>query len=301
MIDSIKVTNPLGESITMELGFPEKSGFLIRRIEGLGPSKATIGTTELSYVDGSVFNSSRVNSRNIVLTLGFLENPDIEATRLKSYQFFPIKKRIKMEVKTTTREAYTYGYIESNEPDIFSKEERAVISILCPEAYFYENNDLVTEFSTVVPVFEFPFSNESTTLKLLEFGDIAIQTSKNIYYTGDSPVGVVFNIHAIGSVNDLSILKVSTGETIAFSSASIIAITGADISAGDDIILSTVVGDKFARLIRSGITYNILNSIGQYPDWFQIERGDNLFTYSADTGVDNLQFTIVSKIAYEGV
>lgn len=301
MINSITVTNHLGESITIELRFPEKSGFLVRSIEGLGPSKADIGLTELSLLDGSVFNSARVTKRNLVLRLVFLEFPTIEETRLNSYKYFPIKKEVTIEVETDKRHAVTKGYIESNEPTIFSKDEGTTISILCPSSYFHELQDSFTSFATVTPLFQFPFSNESLTEKLIKFGSISADTQKNIYYTGDSPVGIVFVIHASGAVNDISITKVGTSQTISISSAVIISITGSDIIAGDDIIISTVVGDKYAVLIRNNVEYNIINAIGMFPTWFQLERGDNLFSYAADTGITNLQFMATNKIAYEGI
>ena len=68
MIKSVTVTNNLGESIVLELRFPEKSGFLIKEggITGLGPAKATINSTESVTVDGASFNSAHVGQRNIV-------------------------------------------------------------------------------------------------------------------------------------------------------------------------------------------------------------------------------------------
>ena len=132
MIKSVKVTNHLGESITLELRNPEKSGFLIRGIDGLGPGKANINITEIATADGAIFNSSRVNSRNVVLLLTFLEKPTIEDTRLLSYKYFPIKKRITLEIETNNRISLVVGYVESNTPNIFSNQEGTSISIVCP-------------------------------------------------------------------------------------------------------------------------------------------------------------------------
>ena len=75
MIKSVRIVNHLNESITLELARPEKSGFAILSIEGLGPSKATINSTEVSTMDGAIFNSSRVVARNIVFDLRFCSNP----------------------------------------------------------------------------------------------------------------------------------------------------------------------------------------------------------------------------------
>lgn len=53
MIQSIKVTNHLQESILIELMNPESSGFIVLSIDGLGPPKAIINFTEMSGLDGS--------------------------------------------------------------------------------------------------------------------------------------------------------------------------------------------------------------------------------------------------------
>ena len=137
MIRAVTVTNYLGESKRFELAFPEESGFAVQSISGLGPSKADINTTEISTNDGSLYNSARVNSRNIVMSLKLMFNPQIEDTRHNSYKYFPIKKRVTLLIETDNRICETYGYVESNEPDIFSSDETTQISIVCPDPYFY--------------------------------------------------------------------------------------------------------------------------------------------------------------------
>ena len=74
MVNSIIVTNYLGESIVLELGKPEESGFLITSIDGLGPGKANINTTNKSGMDGSKYNSAKRENRNIVIHLKFISD-----------------------------------------------------------------------------------------------------------------------------------------------------------------------------------------------------------------------------------
>lgn len=136
MIRAVTVTNYLGESKRFELAFPEKSGFAVQSISGLGPSKADINTTEISTNDGSLYNSARVNSRNIVMSLKLMFNPQIEDTRQDSYKYFPIKKRVTLLIETDNRICETYGYVESNEPGLFSSGETTQISIVCPVLIF---------------------------------------------------------------------------------------------------------------------------------------------------------------------
>lgn len=304
MIYAMTITNYLGESIRLELKSPEKSGFLISRIEGLGPAKANINSTEMSTNDGSLYNSSRVNSRNIVLTLFYLFKPTIESTRQSSYKYFPIKKRVKILLETENRLAETYGYVESNEPVIFSSQEYAQISIICPDPYFYsagENGTNITVFYGVEALFEFPFSNESVIDNLIEFGAIKNETTRVITYSGDAEIGIVINIHAIGEASNITIYNVGTRESMTINTDRLEELTGSGIVAGDDIIISTIKGQKSIRLLRSGVYTNILNCLDKNADWFQLSKGDNIFAYTTESGSANLQFRIENKTVYEGV
>ena len=309
MIKKITVTNQLQESIELELRFPEKSGFLVRDISGLTPPKADINISQIATNDGAMFNSAHVYSRNIVLDLIFSLNQPIEDTRLKSYKFFPIKQRIDIQIETTNRLCRTYGYVESNEPSIFTSEPNTSVSIVCPDSYFYSFDKNITVFSGTQKLFEFPFENNSPENDLehvddkqIEFGRIQLSNTATIQYVGDAPIGIVAFIHAIGTVINPSIINTRTGELFKINSARLLTLTGsADIVEGDNIILSTVKGDKFLYLQRGGQLINILSCIGDSSDWFQLQRGDNLFAYTADDGVENLQFRIENQIAYEGV
>lgn len=304
MIKSITVTNYLGDSIKLELGRPEQSGFLIKSVSGLGPSKANINTTEVSTNDGSFFNSARLNQRNIVFEFIFVESinrESIEDIRQKSYKYFPIKKNVDLLIETDNRIVKATGYVESNEPNIFNSQEGTQISIICPDPYFYSTKKTVTIFSGIEPLFEFPFENNSLTDNLLEFSGIIVNQEKTVFYNGDSEVGIIIYIHAIGEATNLTIYNVLTREVLKIDTDRLEALTGSIIKAGDDIIISTIKGQKFIRLIRDGEYINILNCLGRNSDWFRLVKGDNVFVFTAETGDTNLQFRIENLIVYEGV
>ncbi|MFR3823803.1 phage tail domain-containing protein [Hungatella hathewayi] len=304
MIRAVTVTNYLGESKTFELAFPESSGFVVQSISGLGPSKADINMTEISTNDGSLYNSARVNSRNIVMSLKLMFNPQIEDARHETYKYFPIKKRVRLLIETDNRICETYGYVESNEPNIFSSNETTQISIVCPDPYFYSagpDGINTTIFYGVLPLFEFPFSNESLTEKLIEFGEIKNETEQTVYYSGDAEIGVLITIHAIGNVSDITIYNTGTREEMHIDAEKIKQITGSGIIAGDEIIISTVKGDKSITLLRDGIYKNILNCLDKDADWFHLSKGDNIFAYVVKEGIVNVQFKIENRTAFEGV
>lgn len=307
MIYSIVVTNYLGDRIKLELGKPDVSGFLIKSITGLGPAKANVNTTEVSTNDGSLFNSARLSQRNIVLDMVFINTvygESIEDLRQKSYKYFPLKKSVELTIETDNRYVKTTGYVESNEPNIFSSQEGTQISIICPDPYFYsagEDGNNVTNFYSIDSMFEFPFSNESLDEPLLVFGEIQIKTEGVITYHGDSEIGVMIYIHAIGPATNINIYNTETREVMRINTEKISSLTGKGIVASDDIVINTAKGEKSITLIREGVSYNILNCLDKNTDWFTLAKGDNIFAFTADSGVTNLQFRVENKVIYEGV
>lgn len=304
MIKAVTITNHLGESIRLDLFDPDSSGFVIKSIEGLGPVKANVNFTELATNDGAIDNSSRLESRNIVMTLIFLPNPTIEETRLLSYKYFPIKRNINFLIETDSRVCETIGRVETNEPKIFSMQEGCQISIMCPSSYFYsagENGINHTLFYGSEPLFEFPFSNESLTEKIIEFGNIENRTEGTVYYDGDAEVGITIKIHAIGEAEGIAIYNIKTREIMRIDDEKLKNILGSGIQAGDDITITTSKGLKGITILRGGITTNILNVLGKPIKWFQLSKGDNLFAYTATSGLGNLQFRIENRVVYEGV
>ena len=304
MIKSVTITNHLGESIKLDLFNPEESGFIIKSIEGLGPVKANINFKELATNDGAIDNSARLSSRNIVMSLQFMESPTIEETRLKSYKYFPIKRNIKFLIETDSRICETIGRVETNVPTIFSNAEGCQISILCSNPYFYsagENGTNQTIFYGTEPLFEFPFSNESLTEDLIEFGSIENRTEGTIYYDGDAEIGITIQIHAVGEAEGLVIYNTKTREIMRINDDKLKSLMGSGIQAGDEITITTSRGEKGIYMLRSGVTTNILNSLEKPIKWFQLSKGDNTFAYTASAGLTNLQFRIENKVIYEGV
>lgn len=252
MIKSVTITNYLGsveEHVQRSLGITSYDynnstihvrlnepdpvhGWLIKKIEGLGPAKANINMTDLATVDGSRYNSARLNTRNVVITLGFDNCDDAEEARELSYKFLPIKRKVLVSVETNNRNARVEGYVESNEPDIFSEKVQSVISIVCPDPYFYSNeygySPHVLTFTGLNSEFQFPFENwpfetdpetylnvdwrkddyhnlENVTVtgpkpNNIELGWAAEVVVKEFMYEGDQEIGVTMYIHAIDTI-----------------------------------------------------------------------------------------------------
>ena len=304
MLKNVTITNYLNESVTYSFDGPtldDKSGLLITEIEGLGPVKADINMTELATADGGIFNSARLTERNIVFHALYTYADTIEEARLMTYKFFPIKKYVTVRVETDNRIAEAVGYVESNEPDIFSDESSCQISVICESPFFLSPNKDETLFAGVDARFKFPFSNNSLTEKLILLGEVIYKKTNTVYYSGDSEIGCYFEIHAIGDVENVTIYNLRTRERMKLDTNKLETLTGSKLKAGDTITICTIKGHKSITLLRDGVESNVLNILGKNIDWFQLSKGDNVFGFVAEYGEENIQFKITSQVAYEGV
>jgi hypothetical protein len=301
MIKQINVTNQLGQELELELASPEKSGLAVLEVSGIGPPKADINLTEILSIAGSAYNSARVLYRNVIFKLRFLEHPTIEDTRLLAYKHFPIQQPVTLSFRTDRRDCTIVGYIEQNDPNIFSNEEGTVVSVICPNPYFVSKEKQQTMFSGNAKNFSFPFSNESLTQKLISFGAVFQNETALIVYEGDATVGVMINVHILGNVTNLKIYNSTTRDLMMIDSAKLSVMVGSGLQEGDDLEINTNKGFKSVVLIREGVRHNIINTLGQSITWLSIIPGDNIIGYTADVNPQFVQMSITNNILFDGV
>lgn len=333
MIKGVSVINYLQDRLDIILTDPELTrinnadapGLYIKSITGIGPSKANVNVTSLASYDGGIFNSARNEVRNITLNIGFYERQSegyhniIEDSRQLTYRMFPNKRPLTIIFETDNRYLYANGYVESNEPDIFNKEEACTISIICPDPNLYNADNMkFIEFGAIDNEFEFPGSNEfpsgadpsfppstgycndSLVEDLTIFGTINHAAFRTIVYKGEEDTGLFISINVEDTVSDIIITDVSTDEHIRIDDTKIAQIVGSGISSGDKIEINTTKGNKSAILTRSGIKYNIINALGRDPGWFQLHNGENVFTFTATNDLA-VRIFMYYYIAYSGV
>ena len=306
MIESMKIANYRKKTKTFELSEISDEGIYITDIKGLGLVKAKLNTTDIAGMDGSEYNSSQLEERNIVITFKMeaVYGNSVEDARQLLYELFTTKREVELTFKTTNRYASCVGYVESNEPDIFQPEVSQQISIICPDPCFYDANDTglqVTTFFGIQDNFEFPFMNDSLIEDELEFGIIRRNTSGNLRYEGEVETGCKIYIHAIGEVGTVTIYNTSTKERMVIDADKLAALTGSALKNADTIIIDTNRGSKGIKLLRDGEYTNVLNVISRDSAWFTLSQGDNLFAYTATHHLYNLQFQIENRIAYGGI
>ena len=270
-----------------KLQLSQNRNYTITQIEGLNPVKASINTSVVGLTDGEVFNSSRAECRNIVIT-AYIEGA-IEKNRQTLYTYFTPKKWVKLYFENENRDVYIEGYVESFDVDLFVARENVQISILCPKPYF-KNVDMITsEFSSIAGGFQF-------TLELPEdgipFSIYEQEVRKTIYYEGGENTGLTIRFTALGTVKNPVIYNADTKGffRVLFT-----------MVAGDVITIETSQGEKSVTLLRDGKESNIIGCIDKGVEWFELSTGDNVFTSGAEEGYQLLQIRIQNNVLYGGV
>ena len=266
-----------------------ESDFQVVSIEGLNPPNAQINRSTAVGLDGSKFNSARLEERNIVITLKL--NGNIEENRLTLNKYFSTKQWCKFYYKNTHRDVYIEGYIESNEYGLFNKSETMQISIVCPYPYFKDAQTIVDDISKAIGAFKFPFAISSSGIP---FSTIDTSKITNVQNNSESETGVIIEINILGNVNRIQIVSVTSGEKFTLNYT---------FQENDKVIIDTNKGEKSITLIRDGTEINIFTSIVKGSTFFQLGIGDNYFSYLVDSGLNDELIQVIFKhyFLYGGV
>lgn len=269
-----------------------ESDFQIYDIQGLNPPKAQINVSKVAGIDGSKFNSSKLEERNIVIYIKL--NGDVERNRIYLYTFFPTKEWCKFYYKTGCRDVYIEGYVETVEVTSFTNNEVMQVSILCPAPYFKGAAEIVDDISKSLPKFKFPFYiNENAPIP---FSTLDSSRVTDVYNNSETESGVIVEVDIRGAVNSLQIKNTQTGETISLIYTFI---------KNDKIIINTNKGEKSIKLVRNGVETNIFTALQKNSAFFQLSIGDNYFSYivNGSTTDDDELVHIVFKhfTLYRGV
>lgn len=314
MFKSVTVTNYRGDSLELPLTWPNDAGLLISNIDGITPGNVQVNSQDFAVLDGGVYNSSRMETRNITIEFYYGRtslvedsvNHDVETSRHIAYRYFPVKTQVRLDFLTDERNLSIWGYVESNDTDIFSEQEKGQVSIVCPDPYFYEKDTVAYEMGSTKKEFEFPFCNESLENPLICFGDYGPLSMYEVDYEGDIEVGAVVRIHFIKSqtIPSITIYDVSHNKKLVLDFEEIKANTGVEtIEQYSDIVFSSVRGEKDIYYERFGKKTSIIGAfdVMNFP-WMYLTPGNNIFGYNADQEyLDEFTISIEHRGAYGGV
>lgn len=272
-----------------QLNLTSNDNYALIQVNGLTPPKSTISTAVIATKDGSMFNTSRMDNRNIVLTIVPLNS--IEKNRINLYNYFKSKQYIKLYIENNTRSVWIDGYVESVNGDLFSASaQRLQVSIICTDPYFKDTETGIYMFSNVVNAFQFPFSIEE--VPGIPISELSEYVEVNVLNTSDYETGIILTLTANGSVVNPTIYNMTNNENFSLN------IT---MQTGDVITIDTRKGSKSVTLNRDGVISNIINNMQIGSEWIMLNVGDNIFSYTCDQGSEYLYVIATAQPIYEGI
>lgn len=276
MITLVEVRNLAGTLLTLSLD-DISNGYLIEDIDGLDPVKATLVSSSYAKKDGAQYQSARREPRNIVLTLSLEPDyvtQDVRGLRNALYTWFMSKSQVNLRFHDSGGLIVSIdGVVESMESVLFTKEPKVNISVMCFDPDFLE-------IEPADPVELSGFTVSDTTEFFTQ-------------YKGTVDTGFVFALNLNRSLSDFTIyLRPPDGSsrTLDFS---------ASLISGDVLKISTVSGDKYVTLTRSGVTSSLLYGRSPQSDWLELQNGFNYMRVYA-TG-SPIPFDITYRNRYGGL
>lgn len=168
--------------------------------------------------------------------------------------------------------------------------EQFTIPLTCCSPFWREEAETKKDIAVWVDSWEFDFEIPE---EGIELGYRAPSLIVNAYNEGDVKSGMRIEFRAIGTVNNPSLLNVNTQEYIKLINTTMVA--------GDVITVNTDYGKKGAILTREGQETDYFKYIDVESTFMQLDIGDNVFRYDAESGLNALEVTIYHYNKYLGV
>ena len=280
---TLKIENRSGDILELT----HNKNYVVTKIEGLNPPKGRINTASIAGMNGALFNSAKVETRNIVLTV-YPREP-VEANRLALYKYAQIAQWCKIYYSNGSRNVMIEGYVEAIEGSLFTLPQSFQISIICPQPYFETVQTIHNDISSVIGLFEFPFAIPK---EGIEFGELKRDLVSVIQNAGDVDTGLVIKITARGEVVNPTIYSDSFGGSFGLNIA---------LAEHDEVVINTNSGMRSVKLLSGNTERNIINLVRPGAEWFTLVPGENLFSYEAEVGEDVMNIVFSHNTKFGGV
>lgn len=271
MLTEVEIATSWGSLLTMPLA-DTTDGIIVAGIEGLDPVKATLVTSSSAGQNGTTYQSSTTDDRNIKFKLEM--HPDevvqsVSSIRNRLYEFFMPQSPIKMTFRTLEGlDVDIYGRVESFENDHFSAEPAVDISVICFDADFVDPTLVVVSGSSV---------NDVTTF--------------TIDYPGTVKTSIKFDLMLNRDLTEFTVYSTmpdGTARTLDFAAAMLNL---------DQLTIDSKPGAKSVTQLRGGSVYaNPVYGVSPQSSWLELNRGSNVFrVYAAGAAIP---YTISYYVRY---
>lgn len=287
-IEKLIYTNERGESVV----FSHASIFHTNEVSGLSDVRNAIYSINSMGQDGDTYLGNRIESREIEIVGSIKErNKD----QMREY-----RRKLNRVLNPQYAATLTYEYGEfkrvidckvDNAP-VFSRKaifQDFTVQLLCLNPFWRKESKSRDDIATWIGGLEFPVE---IPVEGWQIGFRQPSLIVNVYNDGDVQAGIRVEFRALGVVKKPSLLNVDTGEFIK---------PNIDLVAGDVLSVSTGYGEKEVTLKRGGVTSDAFRYLDVDSSYLQLSVGDNLFRYSAEQNLENLEVSIYHDNLYLGV
>lgn len=288
-MQKIIFTNSRWQSITLGNSRP----FILTKIENTGSPQTTILSSKAPGQDGKSYHGSLLEERILPITGGII-GTDIEDMYKKRQELCSIFNPKVKGTLTYINDAgeHSIDVVVESSPSFKNKVsnmQEFLIQLYCANPFWTDIQESKEEVALWVGDFEFEFEISEDGI---EMGHRESNLIVNMFNEGDVECGMRIEFIALATVVNPSLLNIYTKEYIKVKRT---------LQAGDKLIISTNFGSKRVELIRDNIAMNVFNYIDLNSTFLQLEVGDNVLKYDAESGIDNLEMSIYYKPLYIGV
>lgn len=251
-------------------------------VDGTNPPLANVNLAVAAGKDGATFNSSKLNTRNVVLYIKINGNREENRQRLNNAA--RVKEWCRVRYSNNTRSVYIDGIVESVNYTPFTMRQVAQVSILCPDPYWKGVDEILGDSSNTVPRFTFPFTIEENEPVIIS--ELMDDEGIIVNNTSDAETGALITIRFNENAASVELRNETTGDAIKLTYTFL---------AGDIVEISTVTGNKTIKLIRGGVVSNLMSAYNRGGTFPQLAPGVNRFGYLVDDEAPEGQIEIVFR------
>lgn len=294
------------ENKTLQLSQKENKWQIVS-IKGTNPTLAQLNESQVVGGNGSFFNGSRVDVRELVILLAI--NGDVEKNCLELYEYLSTPNQVRFYYRTQRVNTYIDGYVTINECDRNAQKVYMQITIRCLEPFFNDINRIIVDASTREDLFEFKV-DETTTDKVGYFqidqtysngkysgGTILTQVKSNntvkLTNAGQVPLGLLIKVECMDAISNPTITNIlDVSEFIGIKYA---------LQQNDILYIDTRFGKEEIYVVRDGTKINVINYIIQNITWLQLRKGEQQYVCTCDGNIDNMLVSFEYTPQYKGV
>lgn len=162
---------------------------------------------------------------------------------------------------------------------------------LASDPLFKDSVDTKVLAASTKPLFHFPLiiNKDDQSPPTIMFGAREPSLIVGVFNYGSVSTGMRIVFRAVGTLSGPSLVNVLTQEYFKLDTT---------LHAGDEVEIITTIGEKRVTGHINGVNKNYFKYRDLGSAWLQLEVGDNMFRYDADSGIDNLEVYIYFSNKY---